>query len=117
MKKEMRQMAARRGLAGLAAPIMAGAVLLCTAGTASAVTPHDVDFLNRLRGLGFTWPSPQEDADVVNVGHQVCIDRRNGFSPDALAQDIHSNLGPKGVNFADATAMINLSEEMFCPYH
>ena len=38
------------------------------------------------------------------------------FSQDALAQDIHNSLGPKGVNFGDVTSMINLSEEMFCPY-
>ena len=110
-------MPSRRWLARIGTPLMVGAVLLCTAGTASAITPHDVDFLNRLRGLGFNWPSPQEDVDVVNMGHQVCIDRWNGFSQDALAQDIHNSLGPKGVNFGDVTSMINLSEEMFCPYH
>jgi hypothetical protein len=117
MKKEMRRMASPRWLARVSLPVIVGAALLSSAGTASAITPHDVDFLNRLRGLGFIWPSPQEDGDVVNMGHQICIDRWNGFSQDALAQDIHSTLGAKGVNFADVTAMINLSEEMFCPYH
>ena len=110
-------MPSRRWLARIGTPLMVGAVLLCTAGTASAITPHDVDFMNRMRALGFTWPSPQDDADVVNMGHQICIDRWNGFSQDALAQDIHNSLGPKGVNFGDVTSMINLSEEMFCPYH
>jgi hypothetical protein len=36
--------------------------------------------------------------------------------PDALAQDIHKSLGPKGVAFGDVTSMISLAESMYCPY-
>jgi hypothetical protein len=114
-KKETRQMALPRWLARLAMPLIVGAVLVANAAVAGAITGHDQDFLNKLRGLGFTWPPP-EDGDVVNMGHQICIDRWNGATPDALAQDIHNSLAPKGVNFADVTAMISLAESMYCPY-
>jgi hypothetical protein len=108
-------MALPRWLARFTVPLMVGAVLVATAGSAAAITPHDQDFLNRLRGLGFTWP-PQEDGDVVAMSHQICIDRWNGMTADQLAQDIHSTLGPKGVAFGDVTSMISLAEQMFCPY-
>ncbi len=108
-------MVSPRWLARVTMPVVVGAVLVANAAVSGAITPHDQDFLNKMRGLGFVWP-PQEDADVVNMGHQICIDRWNGASPDGLAQDIHNTLGPKGVEFSDATAMINLAEQMFCPY-
>lgn len=108
-------MAAPRRLARLAMPIMVGAILAATPAIAAATTPHDDEFLARMRGLGFVWP-PQEDGDIVTMAHQICIDRWNGFSQDALAQDIHNNLGPKGVNIGDASAMITLTESMYCPY-
>jgi hypothetical protein len=114
-QKETRQMASPRWLARVTLPVVVGAVLVANAAVSSAITLHDQDFLAKMHGLGFVWP-PQEDADVVNMGHQICIDRWNGMTADGLAQDIHNTLGPKGVNFADAAAMINLSEQMFCPY-
>jgi hypothetical protein len=107
-------MASPRWLAGLTMPIVVGAVLVANAAISGA-TPHDDEFLARLRGIGFAWP-PQEDTDVVNMAHQICIDRWNGATPDGLAQDIHNTLGPKGVNFADVTSMISLTESMYCPY-
>lgn len=107
-------MALPRWLARITMPIVVGAVLVANAAISGA-TPHDDEFLARLRGLGFVWP-PQEDGDVVNMAHQICIDRWNGATPDGLAQDIHNNLGPKGVNFADVTSMISLAESMYCPY-
>jgi hypothetical protein len=108
-------MASSRWLARLSMPIVVVAVMVGNAAISAAITPHDQEFLNRMRGLGFVWPPP-EDADVVNMGHQICIDRWNGMTPDQLAQDIHNNLSPKGVNFTDTTAMISLAESMFCPY-
>ena len=107
-------MVSPRWLARLTMPVVVGAVLVANAAVSGA-TPHDDEFLAKLRGLGFVWP-PQEDADVVNMGHQICIDRWNGATADGLAQDIHTTLGPKGVNFNDVTAMISLAESMYCPY-
>ena len=108
-------MVSPRWLARLTMPVVVGAVLVANAAVAGAINPHDQDFLNKMRGLGFVWP-PQEDGDVINMAHQICIDRWNGATPDGLAQDIHNNLGPKGVNFADVTSMISLAESMYCPY-
>jgi hypothetical protein len=86
-------MASPRWLAGLTMPIVVGAVLVANAAISGA-TPHDDEFLARLRGIGFAWP-PQEDTDVVNMAHQICIDRWNGATPDGACPGYPQHLGPE----------------------
>lgn len=45
----------------------------------------------------------------------LCADRMAGRTPDAIAQDIHSTLGSKGISFADVTSMVSAAESNYCP--
>jgi hypothetical protein len=38
-----------------------------------------------------------------------------GRTPDAIATDIHSTLGAKGITFADVTSMVSAAESTYCP--
>jgi hypothetical protein len=49
------------------------------------------------------------------VAHLICYDRSWGLTPDAIAQDVHEVLGPKGVTFGDVTSMVSLAESTYCP--
>jgi hypothetical protein len=64
--------------------------------------------------LGFTWP-PGDDGDIIRMAHHICADRWNGFSQDAIAQDIHNTLGPRGIQFGDVTSMVSLATSTYCP--
>ncbi|GAQ36989.1 secreted protein [Mycobacterium pseudoshottsii JCM 15466] len=48
------------------------------------------------------------------MGHQICADRMSGKTPDAIAQDIHTTLGEKGITFADVTSMVSAAESTYC---
>ena len=102
-----------RWLAGLAAPMMVGAALLTSTATAVADVTDDA-FVTQMHKLGFTWPAG-DDSTIVSMGHQICADRTAGKTPDAIAQDIHSTLGPKGITFADVTSMVSAAESTYCP--
>jgi hypothetical protein len=102
-----------RWLTGLAAPMMVGAALFATASVAAADTV-DGAFLAQMHALGFTWP-PGDDGDIVLMAHHICADRWNGFSQDAVAQDIHNTLGPRGIQFGDVTSMVSLATSTYCP--
>jgi hypothetical protein len=65
-----------------------------------------------MHALGFTWPAG-DDADIIRMGH--AIDRMNQWTPDAIAQDIHSVLGARGIAFGDVTSMISAAESTYCP--
>lgn len=90
-----------------------GAALTNGAAIALADT-GDEAFLSQMHKLGFTWPSG-EDAAIVAMGHQICADRMAGKTPDAIAQDIHSTLSPKGISFADVTSMVSAAESNYRP--
>ena len=106
-------MFAPRWLAKLTIPVMVGAAL--TSGTAIAMADATDDtFLSKMHTLGFTWPAG-DDSDIVAMGHQICADRMAGKTPDAIATDIHSTLGPKGITFADVTSMVSAAESTYCP--
>ncbi len=92
---------------------MVGAAL--TTGTAIAVADSTDDaFLTQMHKLGFTWPAG-DDSAIIAMGHQICADRMAGKTPDAIAQDIHSTLGSKGITFADVTSMVSAAESNYCP--
>jgi hypothetical protein len=106
-------MFAPRWLAKLTIPVMVGAALTAGTGIALADATDDT-FLAKMHTLGFTWPSG-DDSDIVAMGHQICADRMAGKTPDAIASDIHSTLGPKGITFADVTSMVSAAESTYCP--
>jgi hypothetical protein len=102
-----------RWLATLTIPVMVGAAL--TTGTAIALADNTDDaYIAQMHKLGFTWPAG-EDSDIISAGHQICADRTAGKTPDAIATDIHSTLGPKGISFADVTSMVSAAESNYCP--
>jgi hypothetical protein len=106
-------MHSRRWLATLTIPVIVGAAVIT--GTAVAVADStDDSYIAQLHKLGFTWPAG-DDSDMIAVGHQICADRNAGKTPDQIAQDIHSTLGPKGITFADVTAMVSAAESNYCP--
>jgi hypothetical protein len=106
-------MSAPRWLTKLTIPVIVGAAL--TTGTAIALADSTDDtFIGKMHSLGFTWPAG-DDSDIVAMGHQICADRMAGKTPDAIAADIHSTLGPKGITFADVTSMVSAAESTYCP--
>ena len=100
-------------LTRLTVPIMVGAALVTNAAIATADATDDA-YLAQLRALGLTW-SPDRDEAVVAVAHLICYDHRWGLTPDAIADDVHAFLGPRGVSIGDATSMVNLAESTYCP--
>lgn len=106
-------MSPRRWMATLAIPLIVGAGLTTGAPTAVADSTDDA-YLAQMHKLGFTWPAG-EDSDIISMGHQICADRNAGKTPDQIATDIHSTLGPKGITFADVTSMVSAAESNYCP--
>ena len=106
-------MPSRCWLARLSIPMMVGAALVMSTAIAVADATDDT-FLAKMHTLGFTWPAG-DDSDIVAMGHQICADRMAGRTPDAIAADIHSTLGSKGITFADVTSMVSASESTYCP--
>ena len=106
-------MPSRRWLARLSIPMMVGAALVTSTAIAVADATDDT-FIAKMHTLGFTWPTG-DDADIVAMGHQICADRMAGKTPDAIAADIHSTLGAKGITFADVTSMVSAAESTYCP--
>jgi Protein of unknown function (DUF732) len=105
-------MSSRRWLTKLTIPVIVGAFL--TGGTAIALADSTDDaYIAQLHKLGFTWPAG-DDSDIIAMGHQICADRNAGKTPDQIASDIHSTLGPKGITFADVTSMVSAAESNYC---
>ncbi|BAV41494.1 DUF732 domain-containing protein [Mycobacterium ulcerans] len=105
-------MSARHWLAACTAPVAVGAALVFGTAVATADATDDA-FLAQMHKLGFTWPAG-DDSDIVSMGHQICADRMSGKAPDAIAQDIHTTLGEKGITFADVTSMVSAAESTYC---
>jgi hypothetical protein len=106
------QMSSRRWLARLTVPVMVSAGLISGTAIALADTTDDT-YIAKMHNLGFTWPAG-DDSDIVSMGHQICADRNAGKTPDTIASDIHSTLGPKGITFADVTSMVSAAESTYC---
>ena len=102
-----------RWLARLSILMIAGAALVASAPIATADATNDA-YLAQLRALGFTFP-PERDEAVIAMAHLICYDRSWGLTPDAIAQDVHSVLDPRGLTFGDVTAMVGLAESTYCP--
>jgi hypothetical protein len=112
-RKEAHQVPSPRWLARFTIPTMVGAVLVANAAIAAADATDDT-FVTKMHALGFSWP-PGDDSDIIGMAHHICADRMNGWTPDVIAQDIHSTLGPRGINFGDVTSMVSLAESTYCP--
>src|SRR5271163_3273119 len=83
-------------------------------GTAIALADSTDDtFIAKMHNLGFTWPAG-DDSDIVSMRHQIWADRTAGKTPDTIASDIHSTLGPKGISFADVTSVVSAAESTYC---
>lgn len=106
-------MPARCWPARLAVPILAGAALVASAAVAAADPTNDA-YLAQLRALGVNFPPDREEA-VIAVAHLICYDKRWGYTPDAIAQDVHNVLAPRGLSLGDVTSMVGLAESTYCP--
>lgn len=102
-----------RWLARLTIPIVAGAALVTSAAIASADATDDA-YLAQLRALGINWP-PDRDEAIVAMAHLICYDHSWGYTPDAIAKDVHTTLSARGITLGDATAMVNLAQSTYCP--
>jgi len=105
-------MPSSRWLARLTVPVMVGAALVTNAAIAAA-DPTDDAYLAQLRGLGFTW-APEHDQGLIGVAHIVCDELRWGWTPDHIAQDLHSILDQRSVHFGQTAAMVNLAHATYC---
>jgi len=99
--------------ARLSIPLIIGAALSTSVAVAAADATDDA-FIGQMHKLGFTWPAG-DDSDIISMGHQICADRNAGKTPDAIATDIHSTLGSKGITFQDVTSMVSAAESTYCP--
>ena len=106
-------MPSRRWPSKLTAPLLAAAALATFAPTASADPTNDA-YLAQLRALGVNFPPDREEA-VIAVAHLICYDKKWGYTPDAIAQDVHNILAPRGVSLSDVTSMVGLAESTYCP--
>ena len=102
-----------RWLTRLAIPMMAGAALLGSAAMANA-NPADDTYLAKLRAVGLTWP-PQTEAALIAEAHLICDDLTWGWTPQQIADDIHSRLDAKGVTLLDVGTMVNAAHSTYCP--
>ena len=74
--------------------MLAGAAFVTSASTAAADPTIDA-YLAQLRALGINFPPDREEA-VIAVAHRICYDKKWGYAPDAIAQDVHNVLASKG---------------------
>ncbi|MGE2813600.1 DUF732 domain-containing protein [Mycobacterium heidelbergense] len=103
-----------RCLAALAIPMIASAVLLGSAATAIATTPADDAYLAKLRAVGLTWP-PQTEEALIGEAHLICYDLTWGWTPQEIADDIHTHLDKRGVTLLDIGTMVNAAHSIYCP--
>ena len=106
-------MPSRRWLARLTIPVLAGAALT-TSGAIATADPTNDAYLAQLRALGVNFP-PDRDEAIIAVAHLICYDKRSGYTPDAIAQDVHNFLAPRGLTLGDVTSMVGLAESTYCP--
>ncbi|OBJ47079.1 DUF732 domain-containing protein [Mycobacterium sp. 1423905.2] len=92
---------------------MAGAALLGSAAVAAA-TPADDAFLAQLRAVGITWPPGKEEA-LIGEGHLVCYDLTWGWTPQQIADDMHTHMNARGVTLLDDGTFVNAAHSAYCP--
>ncbi|GBG38705.1 hypothetical protein NJB14197_35760 [Mycobacterium montefiorense] len=103
-----------RLLARLAVPLMAGAALTCSAAVATATTAQDNAYLAQLRAVGLTWPPNTEEA-LIGEAHLICYDLTWGWTPQQIADEVHTHLDKRGVTLLDVGTMVNAAHSTYCP--
>jgi Protein of unknown function (DUF732) len=111
-RKEAHQMPSARWLARLSIPIIAGAALVTSAAIATA-DPINDGYLAQLRAIGFTWPPGHEDA-IIGMAYLICDDLGWGWTPQQIANQVHANLDPDGVQLGQVGSMVNLAHSTYC---
>jgi Protein of unknown function (DUF732) len=112
-RTEAHQMPSPRWLARLTVPMMVGAALVTNAAIATADPTNDA-YLAQLRALGFTWP-PEHDDGLIGMAYIICDELKWGWTPDQIAQDLHSILDQRSVHFGQVTSMVSLAHATYCP--
>lgn len=107
-------MTSRRWLTKLSLSTLAGAALIVSAGIASAGTPQDEAYLNKLCAVGLTWPPSTEEA-LIGAAHLVCYDLTWGWQPQTIADDIYDHLNKRGVTLLDVGTLVDAAHKTFCP--
>jgi hypothetical protein len=107
-------MPSTRWLARLTIPVMAGAALISSAATATAITPQDAGYLAQLTAVGLTWP-PQTEEALIGEAHLICYDLTWGWSPQQIADEVHQHLDKRGVTLLDVGTMVNAAHSTYCP--
>jgi hypothetical protein len=95
-------------------PVIIAAAALTMSSAIAVADSTDDAYLAQLHKLGVTWPAG-EDSVAVALGHAICVDRNNGFTPDQIATDVHNQLNGKGFSYQDATAIVSAAESNYCP--
>jgi hypothetical protein len=103
----------RRWLATVTVSAMVGAALTTGIVTANAESTDEA-FITQMQRLGFTWQA-EDEAELIAVGHRICVARGAGRTPDAIARDIHAFFASESITFADVTSMVSAAESNFCP--
>jgi len=107
-------MSSPRWLARITIPVMAGAALVSSAAIATATNPDDDAYLAKLRAVGLTWPPNAEHA-LIGEAHLICYDLTWGWTPQQIADDIHSDLDKRGVTLLDVGTMVDAAHSIYCP--
>jgi hypothetical protein len=102
-----------RWLAGLTIPMMVSAALASSTAIATA-SPQDDEYLAQLHAVGLTWP-PKTDEALIAEAHDVCYDLTWGWTPQQIADDLHSRLDAKGVTLLDIGGLVNAAHRIYCP--
>jgi hypothetical protein len=107
-------MPSARWLARLAVPVMAGAALISSAAIATADSPRDEAYLNQLRAVGLTWPANSDEA-LIAEAHDVCYDLSWGWTPQQIADDLHSDWAKRNISLLDDGTIVNAAHKVYCP--
>jgi hypothetical protein len=103
-----------RWLARLTIPMMAGVALLCSTAIASANPNENTAYLGQLRAVGLTWP-PSSDEALIEDAHFVCYELTWGWTPQQIADDLHTKLDKRGVTLLDVGTLVNAAHNVYCP--
>ena len=106
-------MPSSRWLTRLLIPVMAGAALVASPAIATADPVND-GYLAQLRGAGLTWPPGHEDS-LIGMAYLICDDLGWGWTPQAIANQVHANLDPEHIGIHDVGAMVNIAHATYCP--
>jgi Protein of unknown function (DUF732) len=101
------------GLKVVTVAMLATAVFVTNPAIATADPTNDA-YLAQLRALGVNFAPDREEA-VIATAHLICYDKKWGYTPDAIAQDVHNILAPRGLTLDNVTSMVGLAESTYCP--